>query len=316
MVANVGTAPERWLQSLDRLVAASADFLPQLPIPAWRRERVSPRWILERGPVRASAPVDVIGGFPGSLRSSNHLQRTSVIATDRFLVIGEGADGGFALPIKDVLAAGLFLPSRQANAGLSVQYQDGPVVGTFALNFRGLARGLSGVRRAEEVLRVLEDRGVRSLSPESVPGSMRLALSWQEARRYANESLVWSGMARASVGGWYGALHRACRVWLTEEALFWCSSESNGVNRVAFNDIIEVSDGVADRVRLSIHDSVGHRCDLPFDFDAGIQEMEASRQRMQFLNVLASHGVAVRTAPVPFAPWRIAALQRSARPVQ
>ena len=316
MVTNVGTTPERWLQSLDRLVAASAALLPRLPVPTWRHERVSPRWILERGPVRASAPVDVIGGFPGSLRSSNHLQRTSVLVTDRYLVIGEGTHGGFALPVKDVLAAGLFRPSRQVNAGLVVQYQDGAVTGAFALNFRGLARGLSGGRRAEDVLRVLEDRGVRSLTPENTPGSMRLALSWQDARRYADEPLAWSGVAHASFGGWYGSLHGVCRVWLTEEALFWCCSEGTGVNRVAFNAIIEVSDGVADRIRLSIYDSAGCRCDLPFDFDTGTPGLDATRQRMQFLNLLASHGVAVRTAPVPLAPWRIAAIQRSAYRLQ
>jgi hypothetical protein len=268
--------------------------------------------MLERGSVRASAPVEVIGGFPGSLRSSNRLQKTSLIATDRYLVVGEGSTDGFALPMRDVLAAGLVRPSRQANVGLIVHYQDGSEIGTFALNFLGLARGLSGGRRAEDVLRVLEDRGVRRLKPSQMTGALRLSYSWEDARRYASEPLVWSGLVMASVGGWYGAVQHPCRVWLTEESLFWCCTQGEGINRLALTDIIQVRDGVADRVLISFRDSAGQRCDLPFDFDSGTTGAQPMEQRMRFLNVLASRGVRVRTAPPPLAPWRSGDVQRPA----
>jgi hypothetical protein len=278
--------------------------MPRVPLLSWRHGQVSARWVLERGSVRASAPVEVIGGFPGSLRSSNRLQKTTLIATDRYLVVGEGSTTGFALPMRDVLAAGLVRPSRQANVGLVVHYQDGPAVGTFALNFLGLARGLSGGRRAEDVLRVLEDRGVRCIKPNRIHGALRLSHSWEDARRYASEPLAWSGLALASVGGWFGAVQHPCRVWLTEESLFWYCSQGDGVNRLVLNDIIDVRDGVADRVLISFRDSAGHRCDLPFDFDCGTPGTEPMQQRLRFLNLLASCGVRVSTASLPIAPWR------------
>jgi hypothetical protein len=316
MAVNVGTTPERWLQGLDRLVAATARFLPRLPMLLRRRDRVSPRWVMERGPVRASAPVNAIGGFPGSLRSANRLESTSVIVTDRYMVVGEGSTGGFALPMADVLAAELVRPSRQANVGMVVHYRDGSGVGTFALDFLGLARGASGGRRAEEVLRVLKNQGVQRLGPGRVPGALRLTLTWEDARRHDHEPLMWSGLARASVGGWYGAVQHPCRVWITGESLFWCCSEGEGVNRLALTDIVDVRDGVADRVCIAFRDSGGHRCDLPFDFDTCTSGTQPMQQRMRFLDVLASCGVAVSTAPLPLAPWRSNTVGRLAGPAR
>lgn len=304
MAVFVGTTPERWLQGLDRVLAATAELMPALPSVGWRRGHVPTRWVLERGSVRAEAPVDVLGGFPGSLGSLNRLQRTEVIATDRYLVIGEGSAGGFALPMADIRAVDLVRPSRQANPGLVIHYQDGPDIGTFAMNFRGLARGLSGRRRAEEVLRVLEDQGIPRMTSSRAPGPQRLSLSWESARRHVAEPLLWSGQARASVGGWYGAVQRSCRVWLTEDSFLWCCSEGNGVNRLPLADIVEVRDGVADRIRVAARDAAGHRYDLAFDFATGTSGVDPMRQRVQLLNALASRGVAISTAPAPLAPWR------------
>src|SRR5690606_12336543 len=145
---------------------------------------------------------------------------------------------GFALPISDILAAGVVRPSAQVNPGLVVQFQDGAGAGSFALNFRGLPRGLSGVLRPEEMLRVLEAQGVRRLSPERLPGFPRLLLTWEDARTFADESLVWAGMAQAAVGGWFGAMQHRCRVWLTEQSLFWSCPEGDGVNRLPVSHIV------------------------------------------------------------------------------
>lgn len=310
MAVSIAPAPERWLQRLDRFVAEVVNLLPDVPMPSFRRERVPTRWILERGPIRASAPVDVLGGFPGALHSTHHFRDTALIVTERYLVIGEGAPDGFAIPIVDVLSAGLIRPSRQANLGLIIHYQDGPDVSSFALNFRGLARGLSGRSRADNVLHQLVKTSVMRERLMHGWDAPPLAMSWDDARRHAAEALVWSGTAMAAVGGWYGSEQRACRIWLTDESLFWSTRDGDGVNRLPLTGILDVRDGVGDRIRVSTRDRAGHRFDLPFDFACCPAGMNSSHQRHRFLNALASRGVAMRAEPVPLAPWQRGSLMR------
>ncbi len=124
MAVNIGTAPERWLRGVDRLVAGMANLLPGS---ATRGRRIPAHWVMQRGPVRATAPVDALGGFPGSLRSRNALERTTVIVTSRYLVVGEGTNDGFALRMNDLLSAGMVRPSPRSNPGLVVSFQDGAV---------------------------------------------------------------------------------------------------------------------------------------------------------------------------------------------
>lgn len=310
MAVTIEMAPERWLRGMDRLVAGAVEMLPSFSMPARRQNEVSARWVMERGPVRTMAPVDVLGGFPGSLESANRFQGTTVLVTSRYLVVGEGTAGGFALPIADVLAAGIVRPSRQTNPGLVIRYQDGSSVGAFALDFRGLARGLSGRHRAEEVLLTLEELGVQRLASSRIPGAPALVLSWSDAQHHDPETLIWAGRAVSSVGGWYGAVQRECRVWLTEESLFWCCSHGNGVNRLPIPDIIDVRDGVADRICLAFRDGAGQRYDLVFDLQGDVSRTSAAQQRMQLLNALASVGVPVGTAPRAMAPWRRGGMMR------
>lgn len=304
MAVNIGTTPERWLRGVDRVVAGVAELLPSLPARPWRGATVPARWVMERGAVRAAAPVDALGGFPGSLRSRNLLERTTVIATSRYLVVGEGTSYGFVLKLDDLRSVSMVRPSPRANPGLVFHFQDGPAVGTFALNFRGLARGLSGRYRAEDLLRVLEEQGVQRLTPHQIAGIPSLVLSWEDARVHAPEALLWAGMARACVGGWYGAVQRSCRVWLTGTSLFWCSPREQGVNRLTLSEILEARDGIADRVCISFRDDGGQRYDLPFDFNVDARGTTGMQERVRFLNALASCGVPVGTATMAATPWR------------
>ena len=304
MAVNIGTAPERWLRGVDRLVAATADLLPGSATGSRRGERLPARWIMQRGPVRASAPVDALGGFPGSLRSRNVLECTTVVVTSRYLVVGEGTGDGFALRMDDLRAAGMIRPSPQANPGLVVSFQDGVATGTFALNFRGLARGLSGRHRAEEVLRVMQEQGVQLLGQHRLSGWPSLALSWEDARIHEAETLLWAGMARACVGGWYGAVQRSCRVWLTRTSLLWCCSDGEGVSRLSLSDLVEARDGVSDRICVSFNHQGDQRYDVLFDFDVVAPGLEGKEQRARFLDALAACGVPVSTATAAMVPWR------------
>lgn len=310
MAVLIGNSTEQWLQGVDRLVASAADLLPNASSLPWKADRAPARWLIERGSAEVTASVDVYGGFPGSIRSANRLERSHVIANARYLVVGEGAPNGFMLPLADILGAGVVRPSRQANHGLVVRYQDGPGVGTFALHFRGVARALSGVRRADAVLNVLQEHGVQQVDESKVPGPLPFALAWDEARSHASEPLIWSGRATAAVGGWYGAIQQECRIWLARESLFWCSPEGRGVNRLRLRDIAEARDGYGETVVVSTRDGLGHRFDLPFVFRGQAAKTHCSHQRVRFLDALASYGIALSTASPPMAPWRRGGLVR------
>lgn len=310
MAVLIGNSTEQWLQGVDRLVAAAADMLPTSSSLPWKADRAPARWLIERGTAEASAPVDVYGGFPGSIRSANRLERTGLIATGRYLVVGEGTINGFMVPLADILGAGVVRPSRQANHGLVIRYQDGLDVATFALHFRGIARGLSGLRRADAVMQALQDHGVSQFDESKVPGPPCLALTWDDATSCASEPLLWSGMATATVGGWYGSVQQKCRVWLTGESLLWAAPEGSGVNRLRMSDIAEARDGYGENVVIGTRDGLGHRFDLSFAFDGHAAKTHNVQQRVHFQNVLASSGIAMRTASSAMAPWRRGGLVR------
>ena len=143
-------------QQLPGTAAVSATAQQSLPAAGVRRtKKVPTRWLIERGAARASAPVDVRGGFPGGIRIGNVLERVQLVVSARYLSIGEGAAAGFALRLHELRGAGLVRHGRQAAPCLVVRYQDADVVRTFGVAFRGLARTFSGRWRAEEVLQAL-----------------------------------------------------------------------------------------------------------------------------------------------------------------
>jgi hypothetical protein len=304
MAVSIGATSERWLQGVDRLVIAMADAMPAFRRPASRADRIPARWVMERGAVIASAPVNVLGGFPGSLRAMNRLVAASLLITDRYLVVGEGTPDGFALPIGRILAVARVRPSAHANPGLVIHYQDGPGVGTFGLDFRGIARGRSGRCRADDAFAALREAGVRPFRAQHLARSPRLAMTWQQAQAHAGEDLVWSGTAIGSIGGWFGMQQSGCRIWLTAESLFWTCATADGVNRMPVASIIEARDGVGDRILVSMRDHAGHRYDLAFDLAVDGQLNAGREQRTRLLNALASLGIAVGAAARPFAPWR------------
>ncbi len=302
MAVSIGATSERWLQGMDRLVAGVFDLLPQVSLPS-RAGAVPARWVMERGPARAAATVNALGGFPGALRWMNRIPSTSLIVTDEYLVVGEGTQEGFALPMQAILAAGVVRHSPRSNPGVVVHFQDGPVVGSFALDIRGTARGRSGRLRAREIVDALQENGVSRLARHHVATSPGLAISWEEARERADEPLVWSGIAHGSTGGWFGGRHSGCRMWLTAESLFWSCANGDGVNRLSLADVLEVRDGVGDRVMVSLRNAAGHRFDLAFDL-AAEPGKDGRRQRLSFLNAIASFGVPVSAVRPPLAPWR------------
>jgi hypothetical protein len=145
MAMSIGRTTGHRLRGLDRLVAAAADVMARPAAHRLPASKVPSRWLIERGPTRASAVVDVIGGFPGSIRSANLLTRTTVVTTDRYLVVGEGTATGFAIRLQDVIGAGLVRSAAQTTPALVIRYRDGDTAGSGcgseACHARSPARG-------------------------------------------------------------------------------------------------------------------------------------------------------------------------------
>ena len=304
MSASRGAAQQ--LHGTGRLAATMGHLLARPQTARLPSGKVPSRWLIERGSVRAAATVDVHGGFPGSIRTGNRLPRTSAIVSARYLVVGEGTADGFALPLDDILSAGLVRVAGQPVPGLVVRYREEDRLRVFGLEFRGLTRTLAGRWRAEEVLAALAGCGVPVADERRIGGPARLKLTWEEAEAFAGEDLRWSGLSTASVGGWFGARRSCCRVWLTCTSLFWCCRQGSGVNRLPLADISGVQAGPYSTVLVATTDAAGCAYEVPFRFELAVNGQSADMQRAGFLEHLRAAGLAVRPAMPPLAPWRAA----------
>lgn len=311
MEINAGSRPEQLLRGFDRMLAVTAEAVPHLHVRPRPASRVPARWLIERGATRVEAPVIALGGFPGSLRSMNRLDDVRLVGSSRYLVVGEGTSHGFAIPMRDVLAASMIRPDHRSNHGLVIWYRDGGVTGSFFLAFRGLNRAIAGVRRAGAVMQHLIERGVAPVDPADAGQTPALYLTWEAAEQLGPERIVWRGDGIASVGGWFGSRRETCRLWMTDTSLLWAGASQDGLNRISLRDIVAARDGAGDRISIGIRDSLGHRYDLSFDLAIDHLELQPhANPRVQLMDALARHGVPVSTVPVPLAPWRSGAMIR------
>jgi hypothetical protein len=296
MAMSIGKTTGHRLRSVDRLMATAVDLVARPTAHRSQTSAVPSRWLIERGPTRATAAVDVVGGFPGAVRAASLLTRTTLIISDHYLVVGEGTPYGFALPLADLLGAGVFRSATQATPGLTIRYREGDTVRTFGMQFRGVSRTLAGAWRAEEALRALAAQGVPVSDERRIAGPSRLSMSWQDARARGDEPVLWSGAATAAVGGWFGGRRNACRVWITDASLFWTCREGRGVNRLCLSEIAGVRVGPTATVLVATSDGLGHQYELPFVF-ANDDDLGA------FLDALARVDIAATPAPASLTPW-------------
>src|SRR5699024_1141366 len=129
---------ENLLRGIDRMIASVAAVLPAR---ATRQRTLIPRaWASQRGEEITRAQVEVAGGFPGSLRWQHHLGNTSLHLTDSWLIIGEGSNAGFTLPLDRIVGVSVQSFGGLQPPGLVIWYQDGDMHGSFLLTFLGTAR--------------------------------------------------------------------------------------------------------------------------------------------------------------------------------
>lgn len=286
---------------LSGVVAAVARAVPTVPARAPRRGYVLSGWITERGTPLMSMTATINGGYPGSIRSMNALQRQQLLVTPRYLVVGEGTTEGFALPMADVLAAQVTQMPSSKRQGLIVWYSDGLEVTSFSVSFQS-----GGKSAAENVLDALVRNGVRELDTPIEKPEALAHLTWDEARAFADETVVWSGPAMGNVGGWNGSAREGVHLWLTESSVMWCGERDSGLYRIPLERLLLVRTGHLDHLTIGIEDHQGARYDLAFD----VGQAEDIRPAMRLSEAFASLGVDVDQASAALAPWRAGGMIR------
>jgi hypothetical protein len=299
MAISLRATSERLLRGVDRMVASLASMLPVGML--YRRARLSRAWSDERGSDILIAQVDVAGGFPGSLRWQQRLAGSSIHLTDRWLIVGEGMSNGFALPLDRLAGSAVQSTGGLKPPSLTLWYHDGDLTGSFSLNFRGTARGRSGLMRADVWQQQLVRLGVPKINSEQARFSPEIHVEWDDIADFADDDVLYSGRAWASVGGPFGAELDTADVWITGHALIWCPAHGQGLNRLALESVIEARGGFGDRVAIGIEDACGGRYDLFFDFG---NRNDRTQRGAHVQELLAAAGVRVSSAAPVIAPWR------------
>lgn len=267
------------------------------------------RWRAQRGRDLFRSSVEVVGAFPGAIGRGHRMRRSRLTITARYLVCDEGRKGGFALGVDDIVDLAIIPAPSGVMSALRIRYRDAhheQLIRSFALCLRGVTDALYSVRRVRSLARLFADAGISVVDDAVTQPPRRLALTWDAARRYSPELMVWSGKASAPVGGWMARDRVTCRVWLTGKSLFWCDPSGAGVNRIPLEDIVDISaDPDADTPALAVAliDASDARQELLFGFGES-RDQEANRRECQTLvNAFASRDVTIVEPATPSTPW-------------
>ncbi len=264
-------------------------------------------WRAERGQVRFECQVDVIGGFPGGASHGGRLEGAQLRITDRYLLVDEGRAHGFGLPIGWLCGARTLAQSDRPDAALRLRYLDGSVGRGFVLKFRGPLLQLRGPRRAEQALGALRAAGLPEAAVGAASADPGLHLDWEEATRYEQENVIWSGTLTAPIGA--GLERTSCNIWLTTRSVIWGSGAGRGIHRVALEHILDVAavDTIGRHVIptliVGVKDAAGDRHDLAFHFNRQTPERNV-RERGACLVGLRSRGIPQGVPPAPVQPWQ------------
>lgn len=306
MAISIGATSENLLRGIDRMIASVATMLPARRS-SRRHVYLSRAWESSRGTEVVRAQVDVSGGFPGSLRWQQHLENTTLHLTDAWLIIGEGTNSGFTIPLNRIAAV-----SVQSFGGLQppclvIWYQDGDMNGSFLISFRGTARNRAGVLRAEWLFGFMTELGVQGLGEDVARFVPSIHCEWEDVTDLADDDVLFSTRAIASAAGPFGSRLDSSDVWITERSLIWCPEHGAGLNCLPLSSIIDCRNGFGDRLSIGIEDTCGGRYDLYFDFTS---RQDRSNPASKVKHLLAAAGIPTGTAVVPIAPWRSGGTRR------
>ena len=186
MVLSIGRARPRWQGQASAEGGNTASPLDRAA------------WLAQRGGVRWALTAELNGAWPGFGRDGGRRAAAKVRFTERYLLVDEERPHGFALPFAAIVDAGRVGREAAAGAALLVRYHDGDEVRSFLIEPRGVRlfrqdQGVDGAAGA------LEAAGLR-VSPFDLAPT--LAVEWTRARAFADENVIWSGVASAPLDLW------------------------------------------------------------------------------------------------------------------
>ena len=127
-----------------RLRSASTD-LTSLDAP----ESATHSWHSERGEILFETACDVIGGFPGYATVGGRLCGHRLRITERYLLVGDGHQQGFGLPIRQLDGSAFIPVEEDEDFALRLFYRDGFASRLFTIQFQGMRLPSRGGLRAE-----------------------------------------------------------------------------------------------------------------------------------------------------------------------
>ncbi|HEU5430314.1 MAG TPA: hypothetical protein VFU81_01550, partial [Thermomicrobiales bacterium] len=255
-------------------------------------------WLAERGGVRWTLTAELNGAWPGFGRDGGQRAGAKVRFTERYLLVDEARPHGFALPFAAIVDAGLVGREATAGAALLIRYRADDGVRSFLLEPRGvrLFRQDHGLDGAVEALRTA------GLPVRPFDLAPTLAVDWTHARVFADENVIWSGLAAAPLDLW--GEQAPVDVWLSTRSLLWSRPGASNLLRLPLDAIADATPFAGERgygVTLGAFDAAGVRADLTVRFDRHAMSDRNARERGAFLVGLRSRGIAMVEAPKP---WR------------
>jgi hypothetical protein len=266
------------------------------------------KWAGERGAICWSATADIAGAFPGFGQRGGLLLGTKLRVSERYLLADEGRGHGFGLPLATIrrLAVGTVGEAgARPKAVLHVTYDDGRTERGFSIRPRSVRFGWSR-DHIGDALAAFRGAGHEPAPATATPSFL---VSWEEARRFRDENVIWSGRATAPVDP-LGFRRAGCDVWLTTRSLMWSIGAKHGINRVPLDHAVDALPvGLLDHAcnpGLVIGYLDGHRLrhDLVLIFDRHPQAERNERERGAMLVGLRSRGIAPGVEAMVEQPWR------------
>ena len=277
---------------------------------------VSRNWAATRGAVLWEGAVDLAGSFPGFASWGSRAQSVHLTLTDRFVLVDEGTDYGFGLPIGWLSAAqaltGVEPIAMESGDHLRVCYLDGNRVRGFSLRVRGGRFGSRSGRRANQLRAAAMSLGLASATPSTdllLPPEHDLSLDWDAFASFESEPVIWTGRAVMPIGS--GLESAVCDVWLTSASLIWGASSRAGIYRIATGSLDRITKTETPAYEPVIYWTVGgsHQTsvDLPMIFAQPNRNDPGPATRESLVELLEAHGHRIDVPASPPQPWRTAA---------
>jgi hypothetical protein len=266
-------------------------------------------WESLRGDILTRATVEVLGGFPGSIAHAAQLRQARLAISESWLTVNDGRTDGFAIPFDLIDSISVVPGSLRSRYAIQIRYKEGIENRFFYLKF---PEPVWPFRTGDDALRLaslLCDLGIDAIEPPSTSLGERLAMSVNDARSAAMETMVWSGEITGPINGRAGRERTACHAWLTTTSFIWRAIDGSGIHRLALTDLASVvsstwvDKGPYPVVMMTMYDDDGDLHELPFIFDTSSQLDANRREWAAMLSGLRMREVRVSRQARPLQPW-------------